>query len=232
VIRPRRTRAQVPGAADQGRQAHAFGWRQGAASIARLQAGGGEVKLFSALKKQGWTRRPSCSGAGRIRGEAPAEHGLRVTTAPPALSRKCITKRRQPVIETFRAAAQRHHHSVAARPAPDARVVFRHGFPRPPSSGTNCWNTFAARARRFRCIAQPAAASGNRGSPTEGGLPRPPACRTSPQLAASENPDGKIQVLVARLGRRVRGLCQPPRRQTRQARDHQLPHPEPSRASC
>jgi GTP-binding protein len=38
-----------------------------ALSIARLQAGGGEVKLFSALKKQGIDERACCCGSGRIR---------------------------------------------------------------------------------------------------------------------------------------------------------------------
>ena len=46
-----------------------------ALSIARLQAGGGEVKLFSALKRKAWTRRPSCCGAGPIRPTSSAESG-------------------------------------------------------------------------------------------------------------------------------------------------------------
>ena len=37
-----------------------------ALSIARLQAGGGEVKLFSALKQQGVDEAASCCGSGRI----------------------------------------------------------------------------------------------------------------------------------------------------------------------
>jgi GTP-binding protein len=146
--------------------------RPRALSIARLQAGGGEVKLFSALKKQGVDEVAQLLWTGPTRNDAAAASATRGPRSAPRIAPTLMSS---------------YKHSSSSSPLPHGITLqlprggrARGGrcwcsctaFRKPPLSGTSCWRispapkTAATAAWRPTCAASSVPARPPKWAPT------------------------------------------------------------------
>ncbi len=141
-----------------------------ALSIMRLQAGGGEVKLFSALKKQGVDEAAELLWRW-AHPKAPRRRRHRSAGGPPPTTGDRPHDRDLPAH-----AAQRHHAQLPrqrhARPPADGCSCT--ASPKAPSSGTNCWSTSRSRPMAASAASRPTCAASS--SPAH----HPPSRTTAP----------------------------------------------------
>ena len=158
-----------------------------ALSIARLQAGGGEVKLFSALKQAG------CGRGGRTAVALGASAGR--------AARRTDARRQQPMIETF-ARALPHGITLSCRAAGAAGrplMVFLHGFPEAAFVWDELLEHFAKPEHGgYRCVAPNLRGFEKSSAPAEVAAYRAHLLiQDIAALAATESADGRIEALVA-----------------------------------